>query len=166
MLDDDEVFLARFDAMLPGKDATPFTRSPGENRGDRDQADRQVDGRLGLATVLWGWALFACGQASQPIALGHDRTDAYVDVCAAKRWPSWATTPRSLTPLREPCIWWIPCFDSASTWRTSLPLNTAAWGSRQRCPHQDGIDGPTGLPVYSFTAHKKPTAIGRRCLGL
>ena len=159
MLDDDEVFLARFDAMLPGKRrnaihqiASAKTEATVTKRIVKLMAD------LGLATVLWGWALFACGQASQPIALGHDRTDAYVDVLRGKtvavvgNHTAVFDTPQGTVHLVDSLL--RLGIDVAHVFAPEHGFR----GEAANGAHiQDGIDGPTGLPVYSLHgAHKKP----------
>lgn len=154
-----DVFLARFDAMLPGKRRNVIHQiASAKTEATVTKRIVKLMANLGLATVLWGWALFACGQASPPIALGHDRTDVYVDVLRGKtvavvgNHTAVFDTPQGTVHLVDSLLRL-----GIDVVHVFAPEHGFRGEAANGAHIQDGIDGLTGLPVYSLHgAHKKP----------
>ena len=73
-----DVFLARFDAMLPGKRHNAIHQiASAKTEATVTKRIVNLMANLGLATVLWGWALFACGPLP-PVGAPPSKTPAII----------------------------------------------------------------------------------------
>lgn len=161
MLDEDALFLTKFDAMLPGKrrgHLLQIAKAKSDATVAKRIANLMTELGLALALLLGANPAIVKAQSPSQIALGHDRTEAYVNLLRDKK----VAVVGNHTAVFETKHGHVHLVDSLMSLGIEVshvfaPEHGFRGESANGAHIHDGVDEATGLPVHSLHgAHKKP----------